>query len=109
MASEGEDRRFQERSYIEPYSTDTFLEFSLGGKEYRFSLLDTSPGGMAMLVAKEKAEVLDKLSLGTQVTMKYGTPQVNVSMDFKIMHITPIKRGTLKGHYQVGLSLSVTP
>ena len=99
------ERRSEKRSYIEPYETGTFLEFTLEGKEYRFNLLDTSPGGMGMLVKNSEADVLKRLSVGDQIKMKYGRNSVIVPMKFEIKHITTIKWGNFEGHYQVGLSL----
>jgi c-di-GMP-binding flagellar brake protein YcgR len=105
MAYQGEERRKYKRSYIEPYDTSTLLEVTLGDKEYRFKLLDTSPGGMGMLVLEEEADVLKKLNVGDQIKMKYGTPQVSAFMNFQITHITLIMEGVHKGNYLVGLSL----
>jgi len=103
------ERRTKKRNFIEPYDTGTFLEFTLKGKKYRFNLLDTSPGGMSMLVMDDDAETLKKIIIGDKIRMKYSTPEADVLMDFELRHITPIKRGTFKGHCQVGLSLISDP
>jgi hypothetical protein len=99
------ERRSQTRVFIEPYDTETFLEFTLAGKQYRFNLLDTSPGGMGMLVMDKEKEVLKKIHPGDRIKMKYGTHQVTVFMHFEIKHITPIRAGIYKDNYLVGLSL----
>lgn len=109
MEYSGKEKRIQKRAYIEPYDTGTFLEFILYGKGYRFNLLDTSPGGIAMLVPNMEAEVLKELKRGDQIEMEFGTCYANALINFEIRHITTIKRGTFKGHYQVGLSLSCEP
>lgn len=103
------DNRTQKRAYIEPYCTGTFLEFMLGGKGYKFNLLDTSPGGVGMLVPNVEAEVLKELKPGDQIEMQFGTCDASAIINFEIKHITTIKRGTYKGHYQVGLSLCCNP
>ena len=103
------ERRTKERDFIEPYDTGTFLEFTLEGKKYRFNLLDTSPGGMSMLVMNGDEGVLEKMKIGDKIKMKYSTSEASLSMDFELRHITPIKRGTFKGHYQVGLCLIPHP
>ena len=105
MEYEKGEKRTEKRSFIEPYDTGTFLEFTLEGKEYRFNLLDTSPGGMGMLVENGEMDVLNKLEPGNQIEMKYCNDTVSVFMNFEIRHITPIKRGIFKSHYQIGLSL----
>ena len=105
MEYSGEDRRKPKRSYIEPYDTGSFLEFSLDGEEYRFNLLDTSPRGMGMLVTKTGTDVLEKISIHDRIEMKYRSLEASVFMSFEVKHITPIERGPLRGHYQVGLSL----
>jgi len=104
-----EERRTKERDFIEPYDTGTFLEFTLEGKKYRFNLLDTSPGGMSMLVMDGDVGVLERIKIGDKIKMKYSTSEASLSMDFELRHITPIKRGTFKGHYQVGLYLIPHP
>ncbi len=103
------ERRTKERDFIEPYDTGTFLEFILEGEKYRFNLLDTSPGGMSMLVMNGDEGVLEKMKIGDKIKMKYSTSEASLSMDFELRHITPIKRGTFKGHYQVGLYLIPHP
>ena len=105
MEYRGKERRSQKRSFIEPYDTGTFLEFTLAGKKYRLNLLDTSPDGMGMLVMDEEKEILKKIKPGDRIKMKYGTPHVSVFMNFEIKHITPIREGTYKDNYMVGLSL----
>jgi c-di-GMP-binding flagellar brake protein YcgR len=109
LNSSGEDKRSQKRAYIEPYDTGTFLEFRLDERQYRFNLLDTSPGGIGMLVPNMEVKVLKELKTGDQIEMEYGTYDARALIRFEIRHITPIKRGTFKGHYQVGLSLSCEP
>jgi hypothetical protein len=105
MEYEGNERRGPERSYAEPYDSGTFLEFTLEGAEYRFMLLDTSPSGMGMLVKNEESDILKKLNIKDNIEMKYGKPDTSIFMNFEIRHITSIKRGPFKGHFQVGLSL----
>ena len=109
MNYSGKDKRVQKRAYIEPYDTGTFLRFRMDGKEYRFNLLDTSPGGIGMLVPNMEVDVLKELKPGDQIEMEYGTCEASALINFEIRHITPIERGTFKGHYQVGLSLSCEP
>jgi hypothetical protein len=105
MEPRGKERRSQKRAYIEPYDSRTFLEFTLAGKKYRLNLLDTSPDGMGMLVTDKEKKLLEKIKPGDRIKMKYGTPQVTVFMNFEIKHITPIREGTYKDNYIVGLSL----
>ena len=105
MEYEGNERRGPERSYTEPYDSGTFLEFTLEGAKYRFVLLDTSPGGMGMLVMNEESDILQKLKIRDKIEMKYGNPETSVFMNFEVRHITSISRGPFKGHFQVGLSL----
>ena len=110
MAHAGENNRSERRSFVEPYDTRTFIEFTIGERRYLFSLLDTSPGGMGMLVKNGEEHVLDELELGKRIKMKYGQPGIGtVDFNFEIKHITPIRRGSFKGHYQVGLSLVADP
>ena len=105
MEYAGEEKRDPKRSYVEPYDTGIFLEFTLNDKKYRFNLLDTSPDGMGMLIMDEESDILKKLRIRDQIKMKYGKPNASVFMTFEIRHITSIKRGPFKGHFQVGLSL----
>ena len=85
MVYGGGERRREGRAYIEPYDTGTFLEFALDGKEYRFNLLDTSPGGMGMLVSEKQREILDKLNVGDKLRMKYGKPDISsVFFNFRL-------------------------
>ncbi|MBW2116106.1 MAG: hypothetical protein JRH04_15050 [Deltaproteobacteria bacterium] len=87
----GKDKRTQKRAYIEPYDTGTFLEFMWEGKEYRFNLLDTSPGGIGMLVPNVESEVLKELKPGDQIEMEFGTCDASALINFEIRHITTIK------------------
>ena len=98
------DKRNIERAYIEPFDSGTFLEFRLGERQYRFNLLDTSPGGIGMLVKDGESKVLEALKIGDQVKMIYKTPEAYMPVDLEIKHISSIHSGKLKGHYQVGLS-----
>ncbi len=100
-----EERRAHKRSDVEPGSEDTFLEFAWGGATYRFKPLDTSSGGMGMLVTDDDSEVLEKISVGDKIEMKYCTPEEDLFMIFKVRHISRLKQGLFAGHYQVGLSL----
>ena len=109
MEYTGKEERDQARSYIEPYDTGTYLAFELEGEKYRFHLLDTSPGGRGMLVKNEEIEVLDRLNVGDKLKAEYNTPEAGVLIDFEIIHITRIKRGSFDGHYQVGLSHLLNP
>ncbi len=104
-----EDRRGPTRSYIEPYDTGTSIGFTLEHKTYRFRLLDTSPGGIGMLVNKGEKEVLKKITTGDRMRMSYGDPDTNILMNFEIRHVTGIKMGAFEGHYQVGLCLISNP
>jgi len=79
------------------------------GKEYRFNLLDTSLGGIGILVPNMEVKVLEELKTDDYIQMDYGTRDAGKHINFEIRHITPIKRGTFKGHYHVGLSLSCIP
>ncbi|MBW2608730.1 MAG: hypothetical protein JRC68_00080 [Deltaproteobacteria bacterium] len=109
MEYTGKEERDKARNYIEPYDTGTYLAFELNDKIYRFNLLDTSPGGMGMLVKKEESEVLNRLNIGDKIRVEYKTPEAGVLMDFEIMHITQFRRGRFNGHHQVGLSLLPNP
>lgn len=105
MDYKGKEARTRPRTFIEPYDTGTYLVFSLGNKSYRFTLLDTSPGGMGMLVKNRDEEVLNKLRIGRRIRMEYKTPEASLFMNFEIKHITQIHGGRFNGHYQIGLSL----
>lgn len=109
MEYSGKEKRAQKRAFVEPYDTGTFLEFIWGGEGYRFNLLDTSPGGIAMLVPNMEVKFLKELKPRDQIEMKYGTREASALINFEIKHITIIKRGKFKGHYQVGLSLCYNP
>jgi len=100
-----EERRADERSGVDPNAEDFFLEVALDGTRYRFRPLDTSSGGMGMLVTDGYSEVLENLKVGDQLEMKYCTPEDDLLMIFKVRHITQIVKGLFEGHYQVGLTL----
>ncbi len=99
------DRRRQDRAYVEPYTTNTFLDFILSGHPHRCLLLDVSPGGFGMLIQQAQKEVLEHLQPGTRIRMTYSSPEAAVPMTFETRHITQIKRGNFRGHFQVGLRL----
>jgi PilZ domain len=99
------DRRQQDRAYVEPYTTNTFLEFTLSGRTHRCLLLDVSPGGLGMLISHTEKEILQHLRPGARMSMAYTSPEATVPMNFEIRHITEIKRGKFRGHFQVGLCL----
>lgn len=100
-----EDRRGPTRSYIEPYDAGIFIGFTLENRKYRFRLLDTSPGGIGMLVMRGEKEVLKKLTTGDRIRTNYGDLDTNILMNFEIRHVTGIEGGAFEGHYQVGLCL----
>ena len=99
------DRRGQDRAFVEPYTTHTFLEYTLSGRAHRCLLLDVSPGGLGMLVLQTEKEVLERLRPGATMSMVYTSPEAAVPMNFEIRHITEITRGNFRGHFQVGLRL----
>jgi c-di-GMP-binding flagellar brake protein YcgR len=99
-----EEKRAYKRSDVEQDVEDTYLEFTLEGARYRFKPLDTSSGGMGMLVTDDYPEVLEKLRVGDQIEMKYRTPESDLLMTLEVRHITQFNEGRYKGHYQVGLS-----
>jgi len=96
------DRRGRERTYIEPYDTGIFIEFTLTGTSYRLTLLDTSPDGIGMLVKKEDVSILETLKIGDRIKVEYCTTDIKIPMNFEIKHFTKITRGAFKGHHQVG-------
>ena len=100
------DRRQEDRAYAEPYSTDTFLEFTLSGRTHRCLLLDVSPRGLGMLVSHAEKEILQHLRPGARMSMAYHSPEAVVPMNFEIRHITEIQRGNFRGCFQVGLRLA---
>jgi len=100
-----EEGRASERICFDQEGEESCLEFTLGRKTYRFKPLDTSSGGMGMLVTDDDTEVLEKFEVGNKIEMKYRTPEDDLLMIFVIRHITQINKGAFKGHYQVGLSL----
>jgi hypothetical protein len=77
----------------------------MDGRERRFHILDTSPGGVGMLIEEERADVLEDLRIGRILEAEYETGEAVLPMRFVIRHVTPIERGPFKGHYQVGLSM----
>jgi len=99
------DRRQQDRAYAEPYTTNTFLEFTLSGRTHRCLLLDVSPRGLGMLVSHTEKEILQHLRPGARMSMAYTSPEATVPMNFEIRHITEVQRGNFKGWFQVGLCL----
>ena len=104
-----EEKRSMERRYLEPHDSGIYLSLSLNGKDYKFTLLDVSPGGVGMLVKKGNEAILEKLHTGRLLDMEYDTPFATIPTKFKVRHITKIIRGTFKGHYQVGLLLISNP
>jgi hypothetical protein len=105
MDSKPKDRRQEDRAYVEPYTTNTFLEFTLSNRTHRCLLLDVSPGGLGMLISHTEKEILQHLRPGARISMAYTSPEATVPMSFEIRHITEIKRGKFRGHFQVGLCL----
>jgi hypothetical protein len=105
MEPEPKDSRQEDRAYIEPYTTNTFLEFTLSGRKHRCLLLDVSPGGLGMLISNTEKEILQHLRPGARMSMAYTSPEATVPMNFEIRHITEIKRGKFRGHFQAGLCL----
>jgi hypothetical protein len=99
------DRRRQDRAFVEPYTTNTFLEFTLSGRAHRCLLLDVSPGGLGMLILQTEKGILEHLRPGIRMSMAYASPEATVPMDFEIRHVTEIKRGNYRGHFQAGLRL----
>jgi hypothetical protein len=49
--------------------------------------------------------MLHHLRPGARISMAYISPETTVPMNFEIRHITEIKRGKFRGHFQVGLCL----
>jgi hypothetical protein len=105
MDPKPQDRRQQDRAYVEPYTTNTFLEFILSGHAHRCLLLDVSPRGLGMLISPAEKEMLPHLRPGLTMSMAYTSPEATVVMNFEIRHITEINRGAFKGHFQAGLRL----
>lgn len=105
MEPRPKDRRQQDRAYAEPYTTNTFLEFTLSGRTHRCLLLDVSPRGLGMLVSHTEKEILQHLRPGARMSMAYASPEATVLMHFEIRHITEIQRGNFRGFFQVGLCL----
>ncbi len=103
------EKRSEKRSYFEVSDTGNILEAKLNGKKHQFKILDTGLGGMGMLVMEGQAEVLKNLKLGVQLEMTYIKPNASLLMNFEIRHISIIKTGAFKGHYKVGLSMSLNP
>jgi hypothetical protein len=99
------DRRQQDRAYVEPYTTNTFLEFTLSGRTRRYQLVDVSPRGLGMLVPEAEKDILQHLRPGATMSMAYTSPEATVPMTFEIRHITEIQRGSFRGCFQVGLCL----
>ena len=68
------DRRRQDRNFVEPYTTNTFLEFTFSGRTHRCLLLDVSPRGLGMLVSQTEKEILQHLRPGARMSMAYTSP-----------------------------------
>jgi hypothetical protein len=100
------EKRKLVRNYVEPYDSGTWLVFQPGQREYTFRVLDTSPGGMGMLVWEGEKEALDYLKPGEWITMEYVTPEASMSLRVKIRHISAVKSGQYKGNYQVGVAVT---
>jgi hypothetical protein len=105
MESIPRDRRQESRAYAEPYTTNTFLEFTLSGRTHRCLLLDVSPAGLGMLVSHTEKEILQHLRPGSTTGMAYISPEATLPMNFEIRHITEIQRGKFRGCFQIGLCL----
>ena len=104
LKNSGEDKRTQERLDVPPYDLGTFVEFNLGDEKFRLNLLDTSLGGLGMLVMEGEANILKKFYPGQEVTGKLCTPEADIQMRLEVRYITPMMRGPFKGHYRVGFS-----
>jgi hypothetical protein len=89
---------------MDPENEAYYLGLNMDGKAYRFGLLNTSGGGMGMLVRQEETDVLKGLKIGDAQEMEYMTPEKAEAFTLMIRHITPIHSGTYSGHYQVGLA-----
>jgi hypothetical protein len=74
-------------------------------KNYRFGLLDKSKGGIGMLVLNEDSDILTRVKIGDKLKSTFKNAQETSVMDLMISHITPIRKGTYRGDYRVGLSL----
>lgn len=102
-----EEKRSEERTYFEPSDTGHTLEATIGGKEHQFKVLDRGLGGMGMLVLDSQVEALKELRPGDQMTMTYASPKGSLQVSIEIRHITILTTGPYKGHYKIGLSMSV--
>lgn len=102
-----EEKRSNKRTPLEPSDTGHILEATLGGKKFRFKVLDKGLGGMGMLVLDSQTEVLKELRVGDRIAMTYSNPKGSLLVDIEIRHITVIGTGSFKGHYKFGLSMSI--
>lgn len=100
------ERRTEQRHLMEQYYS---VEFRLKGLEviYQFKIWDMSTNGMCLLV-KEESEVLNHLTVGDVLEMRYcpAGPWGNVcQMRTAIRHISKDEKGRFKGHLLVGLAI----
>ena len=83
------------------------VEFKTSKSEtlHQFKLMDVSAKGLCF-VAKENSAVLDDLTVGDQLKMKYYPPVSAGGAEYlitEIRHITKADQEEFKGHYFVGL------
>ena len=105
---QGEERRSEPRSVADRYFS---VEFSIKNLDhvYQFQIRETSSSGLCVLV-KEGSAVLDHLQVGDVLNLKYNPSNLTKPpehLSTKIKHITRDDLGRFKGHYMVGLALSV--
>lgn len=105
------ERRSEPRRLANGYYSVEF-QVKKQGPIYQFKLWDVSDHGLSILV-KEDSSVLNQLSVGDTLEMKYYSIESIThikTLDTQIRHITKHDTGRFKGHFLVGLLiLSETP
>lgn len=106
ISPSGMERRSEERSIVELYSS---VEFSLKKLDYtyQFKIWETSNSGMSILVS-DGSVILEHLEIGDVLDMKYypsNSSDEPVIMKTEIRHITRDVQERIKGHCLIGLSI----
>jgi hypothetical protein len=106
VSNKGGNRRSEPRIKSDTYSS---VEFSISSLAFilQFKIWETSASGMSILV-KEDSTVLDHLTIGDVLDMKYYPAESTsnpITLKTEIKHITMDVPQRIKGHYLVGLSI----
>ncbi len=107
MGKSAQDKRSEKRNCIEPSDTGHLLEAVIGGREYRFKVLNTCRGGVGILVTADQDTVLEVLKTGVVMRMNYINPKGSLGIKAEMRHSTRFTTGPYEGDYCVGFSMSI--